>query len=406
MIARRTLLTTGGVGLAAMLAGGAALAQAVPARTVAPIGPAERKARIDKAQAAMRATGIGWLLVEPGASMIYFAGVQWSRSERLTALVIPADAAPWMVTPAFEADRLREQLGIAATVRTWEEHEDPFRVIAAALGPPGARPRPVALDETARYFIVTGLRRASPALAVVDGAGIVNACRLIKSPAEIALMQAATDITIAAYAATIPRIAAGMTGADVDRIMTGEMTARGAANAGGGAQVGLGSALPHGSKIPETIAGGSVVLMDFGCTIDGYHSDVSRTVVLGGANAAQRKTWNDVRRGQDVAFAAAQPGRSAGSVDDAVRALYVKLGYAPGYGTPGLTHRTGHGIGLDIHEPINLVHGETTPLRPGMCFSNEPGLYMPGRYGVRIEDCMVITATGPRWFSQPQADLA
>lgn len=406
MIARRTVLTAASAGIATMVMGRTLPAQAAQPRTTPPIAPAERLARITKAQRAMRAAGIGWLLIEPGASMVYFAGVTWSRSERLTALIVPAEGAPWMVTPAFEADRLREQLGIAAAIRTWEEHESPFRVIADVLGPPGAEPRPVALDETVRHFVVTGLRRALPALATVDGAGIVNACRLIKTPAEIALMQAATDITIAAYAITIPQITAGMVGTDVDRIMMTEMTRLLAANAGGGAQVGLGSALPHGSKIPETISNGSVVLMDFGCTIDGYHSDVSRTVVVGGASALQRKTWTDVRRGQDVAFAAALPGRAAGSVDDAVRALYGKLGYAPGYGTPGLTHRTGHGIGLDIHEPVNLVHGETTLLQPGMCFSNEPGLYLPGRYGIRIEDCMVITPTGPRWFSQPQADLA
>ena len=182
--------------------------------------------------------------------------------------------------------------------------------------------------------------------------------------------------------------------------MLAALRERGAERPSGDAMVGEGSSYPHGGR-PEVVKEGSIVLMDFGSTVEGYYADVSRTMVFGEPDARQRLVWNQVRQGQQVAFEAARVGATAGSVDDAVRRYYEKLGYGPGYAAPGLTHRTGHGIGLDIHEPINFVHGETTPLAPGMCFSNEPGIYIPGLYGVRIEDCIYMTESGPAWFSAP-----
>ena len=218
-------------------------------------------------------------------------------------------------------------------------------------------------------------------------------------------MQKATDITIAAYRHTWPRIERGMTPAQIGAIMNGATQALGGNPQFALVLLGEASAYPHGSGRPQAVRDGEVVLMDCGCTVEGYQSDISRTFVFGEANAEQRRVWDRVHRGQRIALATARIGRPAGSVDDAVRAQYERWGYGPGYRLPGLSHRTGHGIGLDGHEPVNLVHGETTPLAAGMCFSNEPGIYLPGKFGVRLEDCFYMTERGPRWFSTPPPSL-
>lgn len=390
-------------GLMALCMGGEAVgAPTSPAaiRTAAPITREERLARIAKAQRLMQASGLAALLVEPGSTMIYFSGVDWWRSERPTVLLIPAQGEPVFLTPAFEEGRLADLLQIPARIRIWHEHEDPFAVLGGWLDDLKISSGKIAVEDTVRFFISDGLAQAKPTAQLTDGASVVNGCRMIKSPAEIALMQQATDITIAAYRAVGAQIAAGMTSGDITGLMLAALRERGAERPSGDAMVGEGSSYPHGGR-PEVVKEGSIVLMDFGSTVQGYYADVSRTMVFGEPDARQRRVWNQVREGQQVAFEAARIGASAGSVDDAVRRYYEKLGYGPGYAAPGLTHRTGHGIGLDIHEPINLVHGETTRLAPGMCFSNEPGIYIPGLYGVRIEDCIHMTDDGPVWFSQP-----
>jgi Xaa-Pro aminopeptidase len=228
---------------------------------------------------------------------------------------------------------------------------------------------------------------------------------MIKSPAEIALMQAATDVTIAAYRWTYPRVEAGVTGADIGALMTAATRRLGGDPEFALVLIGEASAYPHGSKTVHRVAPGQVVLMDCGCSVGGYQSDVSRTWVHGAATIEQRKVWSEVARGQQLAFATATIGAPAGAVDDAVRAFYEGLGYGPRYALPGLSHRTGHGIGMDGHEPVNLVHGEQTRLAPSMCFSDEPGLYLPGKFGVRLEDCFHMTETGPKWFSLPSLSI-
>lgn len=370
-----------------------------------PIGPAERAARIARAQALMRANGIGAVLIEPGSSLIYFTGVRWGRSERLTAAVLPVEGEACIVTPFFEEPSVRESLGIPADVRVWQEDEDPLKLVAGFLRERKLAGRPIGIEETARYFAVDGLQRALPGARIVSANPVVRGCRMIKTPAEIALMQAATDVTLAAYRWTWPRIEIGMTPADIGALM-GEATRK----LGGRVEfnlvlLGEAAAYPHGSGKPQKVVSGEVILMDCGCTVQGYQSDISRTFVKGTAPDAVRRVWNQVRKGQDVAFAAAKVGATAGSVDDAVRRQYEAWGYGPRYRLPGLSHRTGHGIGMDGHEPINLVHGEATTLAPGMCFSNEPGLYLPGRFGVRLEDCFHMTAAGPKWFSEPPPSL-
>ncbi|MFD1788606.1 M24 family metallopeptidase [Sphingomonas floccifaciens] len=369
------------------------------------IDAAERAARVRRAQALMRANGIGAVLIEPGSSLTYFTGVRWGRSERLTAVVIPVEGEAMAVTPFFEEPSVRESLGIPAEVRVWQEDEDPLKLVAAFLKERRLDTRPIGVEETVRYFAVDGLKRALPNARLVSANPVVRGCRMVKTPAEIALMQLATDVTIAAYRFTVPRVEVGMTGADVGAMMSAATRKLGGSPEFSLVLVDEAAALPHGTRKPQVVKPGSVVLMDCGCTVQGYQSDVSRTFVKGSASAAVRKVWHDVSAGQATAFAAARIGATAGSVDDAVRASYEAKDYGPRYRLPGLSHRTGHGIGMDGHEPVNLVHGETTRLAPGMCFSNEPGIYLPGKFGVRLEDCFHMTATGPKWFSEPPASI-
>jgi Xaa-Pro dipeptidase len=370
-----------------------------------PIGRAERMARLEKARGLMRRHGLGSILVEPGASLDYFTGVRWGRSERLTAALIPVEGDPIVFTPFFEEPSVRESLAVPAEVRTWVEHEDPLNLVAGALRDRKVANRPVGVEETVRFFAVDGLRRAMPRVEIRSGAPVVRGCRMIKSPAEIALMQKAADVTMAAYRHTFSRIDEGMTPAQIGAIMNGATAALGGRPEFALVLLGEASAYPHGTGKPQSVRKGEVVLMDCGCTVHGYQSDISRTFVFGEASAEQRKVWGQMRKGQDIAFAAARIGAPAGSVDDAVRRQYEAWGYGPGYKLPGTSHRTGHGIGMEGHEPVNFVHGETTRLAPGMCFSNEPGIYLPGKFGIRLEDCLYMTASGPRWFSTPSPSI-
>ena len=368
-----------------------------------PISTSERTQRIAKAQQLMRTAGLKALFVEAGSSLVYFTGVQWRRSERLTAALIPAEGEPLIITPEFEEPSVRESLKVPAEVRVWNEHQSPLALVADWLKAHGSGGGPVGVEETVRFFAFDGLRALG--VDTRGDAGVVRTCRVIKSSAEIALMQAATDITIAAYRETAPQIARGMTPADIGKIMSAAMAKRGATPEFTLILLGEASAYPHGSGKPQEVRPGEVVLMDCGCTVEGYQSDISRTTVFGEPTKQQRAVWDLVRRGQQIAFETATVGTPAGAVDDAVRAAYEKAGYGPGYKLPGTSHRTGHGIGLDGHEPVNLVHGETTRLAPGMCFSDEPGIYIPGSFGIRLEDCIHLTATGPKWFSVPPSSL-
>ena len=370
-----------------------------------PIDATERAHRLQRAQALMKANGIGAILIEAGSSLVYFTGVEWWRSERLTAAIIPVEGEPCIVTPFFEAPSIKESLAVPADIRVWQEDEDPFAVIAGFLKERGLASRPVGIEETVRYFAFNGLAKHLPDTALVSANPIVRGCRIIKTAAELALMQAATNITIAAYRWVHPRVEAGMIGAEIGALMDAATRKLGGSPEFSMALIGEAAAYPHGSKQVNRVADGEVVLMDCGCTVHGYQSDVSRTFVHGAASKQQRTVWDQVAHGQQVAFAAAKIGAPAGSIDDAVRRYYQSLGYGPGYKLPGLSHRTGHGIGMDGHEPINLVHGEATKIAAGMCFSDEPGIYIPGKFGVRLEDCFHMTAEGPRWFSEPPKSI-
>jgi Xaa-Pro dipeptidase len=408
---RRELLSLAGAASALAVLGPAcsAAGDAVPGLKpmtgdVEPIGRAEYLARMEKARALMGKLGVGALLIEPGASLVYFTGVQWWRSERLTAAILPREGDLAIVTPHFEEPSVRESLKVPADVRAWNEDEDPLVTVAGIL-----RDRkvsgPIAVEETVRFFAADGLRRVMPRVDIVNGAPVVRGCRMVKSATELALMQKAADITLAAYRYTAPRITRGMTPKDIGAIMDAAHAALGASPEFALILLGEASAYPHGSGKPQVVRDGEVVLMDCGCSVEGYQSDISRTFVFGEATAEQRRVWQQMREGQQIAIETARVGVPAGAVDDAVRAQYEKWGYGPGYELPGLSHRTGHGIGLDGHEPVNLVHGEKTLLAPAMCFSNEPGIYLPGKFGIRLEDCFHMGTEKPVWFSTPPQSL-
>ena len=379
---------------------------AAPAALPPAIGQRERLARLAKARALMQRNGLGAILIEPGASLDYFTGVRWSRSERLTAALIPASGDPIIVTPFFEKPSVAESLAIPAEIRTWDEHDEPLKLVANWLRERKLTAAPIGIEESNRFFIVDRLKAELPRLAIRNANAVVRGCRMFKSPAELALMQAASDITVAAIRETHAKLREGMTPADISTLLEAAMVERGGTSPWALVLLGEASAYPHGSGKPQAVKRGDVVLIDTGCAVRGYQADISRSFVFGGKpTREQRRVWEQVAQGQRIAMQAARIGATAGSVDDAVRAAYTGWSYGPDYKLPGLSHRTGHGIGMEGHEPVNLVRGETTRLAPGMCFSNEPGIYLPGKFGIRLEDCFHMTASGPCYFSTPPASI-
>jgi Xaa-Pro dipeptidase len=389
---------------AALAAGGRALAdKAAPGlssitREAEPIGMAEHGARLAKVQGLMQQKKIAAFLVESGPSLEYFTGVRWHRSERTTAALIPAEGRTVIVTPYFEEPSIRETLKVAAEVRPWKEDESPFELLAGALREHAAGP--LAVEPTTRLFIVERTSKAAAsAPQVIPGDELIRACRMHKSPHEIALMQAANDVTIAALRHTHGRVEAGMSGADILGLMVNATQALGGAHEFTLVLLNEASAFPHGSIKPQQVHAGSVILIDTGCSVHGYQSDISRSWVFGSASARQRELWNTVKRGQELAQETAKLGVPVGTIDRTVRTFYEQKGWSRDYGLPGLSHRTGHGIGMEVHEAPYLVRNDTTPLEAGMCFSDEPGLYIPGEFGIRLEDCWYMTDTGPKLFT-------
>ena len=372
---------------------------------IVPISVQEREARIEKAQRLMAENKIEALVLDVGTSMKYFTGVSWSPSERTMVAIIPAKGEVKYVSPAFEADRLRQLITIGKDVRTWEEHESPYAQIATTFKDLGIRTGNIGMEERLRFFLFDGVRKEASHLNFISGDPVSIPCRLIKSSTELALMQRANDITIAAYKAVIPLLFEGMTPEDF-----GDMTKKAHAKLGasGGAFLNFGkaSAYPHGSVEPQTLKRGDIFLLDGGCSVGGYGSDISRTIVFGAEpTKRQREIWDLEKKAQAAGFAAAKIGDPCENVDIAARQVLVDAGFGPGYKVPGCPHRTGHGIGMDGHEWGNVVLGNKTPLQAGMCFSIEPNISIYGEFGVRLEDCVYMTGDGPKWFSQPSPSI-
>jgi Xaa-Pro dipeptidase len=373
--------------------------------TAVPISDDERRGRIAKAQRLMKERGIGALVIEPGSSMIYYTGVKWGLSERPFVVVIPADGELAYVTPAFEEMRARELIKFSNDVRTWQEDESPYLRIAQILKDRGVATGKVAWEERVRFFIVDGVRAEAPTADYVIGTPVTAGCRIYKSPAEIALLQRANDITMAVYHAVFPILTEGMTQGDLSRYIVAAY--KKLAGVSGYALISFGkyTAFPHGSIQPQHLKEGDMVLVDGGCRVEEYESDITRMAVLGKPTQRQLDVWAIERKAQDAAFAAAKVGAPCESVDAAARKVLVDAGFGPDYKVPGLPHRTGHGIGLDGHEWTNFVRGNKTPIQPGMCFSDEPTISIYGEFGVRLEDCLHITESGPVFFSKQSPSL-
>jgi Xaa-Pro dipeptidase len=373
---------------------------------IAPITDDERRARLEKARRLMAANGIGAILLEGGSSLFYFTGVRWGLSERPFVAVIPAAGELAWVCPTFEEARARELIQLGdSDVRTWQEDESPYRLVAGILKDRGVASGLMGIEERLRFFVFNGVRKEAPAIDYVSADPVTAGCRTIKSPAEIALMQRANDMTIAAYKAGLATLREGMTQGDLRNNILAAYRAIGAV--GGVVAVSFGeyTAFPHGSIAPQKLKEGDVVQIDDGCSVDGYQSDITRTVVFGKPTKRQIDVWNLEQRAQAAAFQAAKPGVPCEAVDAAARKVITDAGFGPDYKVPGLPHRTGHGIGLDGHEWTNFVRGNKTPLQPGMCFSDEPMIAIYGEFGIRLEDCLYITEGGARFFSQPSPSI-
>lgn len=392
----------GGSDFATELAGIRNQRDAVP-----PIGVEEHARRVERAQARMRELGLAALWLDGTTNLAWMTGLKHGQSERPVGALLPASGPLTYLSPAFEVERIRTMLLLPGEVRGWEEDEDPYALFAEMLREADVAGGAVALDDMARVFVAEGMRAALPNHRFVASGPVTSHLRERKTEHEVALLRQAMGMTLEIQAACARALQPGVTTTEVMEFL-------GAAHRRAGFDgppwfgivlFGEPTAYPHGVPYAQTLQEGDVVLVDVGAPLHGYTSDITRSYVFGTPTPRQREIWDLTKRAQAAGFAAARPGAPCSGIDDACRGVVVAAGMGPGYKVPGLPHRTGHGIGMDGHEPVNLVHGETTPLAAGMCFSNEPGLYLPGKFGVRLEDCFHMTAQGPQCFSTPPRSI-
>ena len=372
---------------------------------------AERESRLERARVFMRGNHVNALVITTGASLFYFTGLHWGQSERFFAWVLPESSAPFVVCPVFEESRVRERMDAKPTtlpqaketrVYTWNEDDSPYALLARALKDSGLTIATLAIDERTQFAFADGIEHTAPTLSIVSGTSITANCRMRKSPAELALMQLANNITLSVYEAVYKSLSPGMTNhqvSDLIEVAYGRCGVTGDASC----EIGSNSAVPHGTLQPQTIREGEIILLDDGCEVEGYQSDISRSFVLGTPTDKQKKVFDIVHRAQAAALAAARPGAPCSAVDDAARSLITAAGFGPDY--KYFTHRLGHGIGLEGHEWPYLVRGNALPLAPGMCFSDEPGIYLPGEFGIRLEDDWYMTESGGRFFTPQSPSL-
>ncbi len=419
MYSRRGFLKTGALAAGAVtalsgLARGAEKSNGLPTPAIEalhsrraearPITLDERSERQEKARRLMRENSLSAILLTPSTSLRYFTGIHWEGGERLFAMVLPAKGAAFYVSPAFEEDRAREQIGLApegknADLRVWQENESPYERVTQGLRDHGIASGTIGVEETIKFLFADNIRKAAASATFTSATPVTSGCRMIKSAHEIDLMRLAAKVTLAAYEAAYRSLKVGMTQKDVAELIEAAHRQLGF-EGGADVQVGEYSAFPHGSVTPQEIREGTIVMIDGGCEVEGYASDITRTFVLGKASDKMKKVFEIVHRAQSAALAAAQPGVEAGSVDAAARKVITDAGYGPDY--KYFTHRLGHGMGMDGHEWPYLVRGNTTKLQPEMTFSDEPGIYIRGEFGIRLEDDMHILSDGSELFT-PQS---
>jgi len=374
---------------------------------VSPISEAEFQTRISNAQQLMQAQNIDAMYINAGTNLYYFTGTRWYASERMVGAIIPRKGEIKYISPYFEINTLNQYMSVKGEILGWQEHESPYELFAAALDKMGLESGKVAIDESTAFFIVDGIKQASPDINLVDSKPITAALRGCKSDTEIALLQKAKDMTLEVHKAAARILRPGISTQEVTQFID-QAHKKVGAKAGSYFCIvlfGEDSSYPHGVKTPKTLEENDIVLIDTGCQIEGYNSDITRTYVYGEANERQRTMWQIEKDAQEKAFEAAQIGVPCGDVDVAARDYLASQGMGPDYETPGCPHRTGHGIGLDIHEWPYLVRSDRTPLAKGMCFSNEPMLVLPGEFGVRLEDHFYMTDNGPKWFTLPSHSI-
>jgi len=368
-----------------------------------PISAEERRQRIARVQAIMREKDIQAMHLDASTSNFYFTGLRLTGSERLHGVVIPAEGDLTYITPAFEAAKLQTMMSIDGPVRSWEEHEDPTALVIDAVRDMGYANGTIAVDPATPFFTFDGLRRAGNAYTFVNATEVIAPCRMIKSAAEIALLKQATAMTLEVQKATGRILAEGITTDEVAAFIGAAHRKMGADDANTFCIVLFGepTAYPHGVPYPQTLKRGDMVLIDIGATLHGYQSDITRTYVFGDPTARQRMVWQIEKAATEAVFAAAKIGAPCEALDAAARKVIEGAGFGAGYALPGLPHRAGHGVGLDVHEEPYIVRGNTTALTAGMCFSNEPTICIYGEFGVRLEDHIYMTDAGANWFTKP-----
>ena len=371
-----------------------------------PISAEERKMRVTKAQKLMAEKQIQAIILDAGINMNYFTGISWHPSERSMLAIIPVKGDPFFICPAFEEDRFLEMTPAGTKVHTWEEDENPFSLTTASLKKMGIQKGQIGIDEFCRFFIFDGLRKSEANFQFVSADPITIPCRIIKSAAEIALMQKANDATVKAIQAGIAALSIGCTPRQISQKIAQAHAEQGTVHGFASVTFGVATSFPHGSSRKQILKSGDVVMLDCGCSVGGYESDITRTIVFGEPNAKQKQIWELEKKAQQAGFEAAKLGAPAENVDFAARKVLIDAGFGPDYKLPGLPHRTGHGIGMSGHEWGNMVKGNKAPLEIGMCFSIEPTIAIPGEFGVRLEDCAYMTADGPKWFSNPSKSIS
>ncbi len=372
-----------------------------------PITREERRERQEKARRLMEGGNLDALLLMEGTSLNYFTGIRWWGGERLFAMVLPAKGAAFYVCPAFEEARAREQIakapeGEQADVRIWQEDENPYQRVAQGLKDRGISTGTLGVEETVRFVFSDGIAKAVPQVKMASATPVTAGCRMVKSGHEIELMRLAAKVTLTAYEAAYRALKEGMTQRDFEDLIEAAHTKLGFSG-GADAQVGEYSAFPHGSIAQQVIREGTIVLLDGGGRVEGYSSDISRTFVLGKPSEKMKKIFDIVHRAQTAALKTARPGLECQAVDAAARKVITDAGYGPDY--KFFTHRVGHGMGMDGHEWPYLVRGNTTLLAPNMTFSDEPGIYIRGEFGMRLEDDMHITENGAELFTPQSPSL-
>ena len=421
MFSRRRFLQVGGTAVTATIATGTrasentektrelplAIAKLPSLKDQAhPITLQERRDRQEKACRLMHANNIDAILLMGGTSLAYFAGVKWWLSERMFAMVLPANGQPFFVCPAFEQGRAEEQIANgpqanAADIRAWQEDENPYERVAQGLRDRGISTGTLGIEETVRFVFADGMQRTAQ-VKIASATPVTAGCRMIKSSHEIELMRLACKATLMVYEAVFRSLQEGMTDSDIRRLVESGYEKIGFP---GDVDVSLGpnSASPHGSTVPQVVREGSIIMLDDGCGVEGYVSDITRTFVLGKPSDKMLAAFDTVRRAQSAALAAARVGAPCESVDAAARKVLTDAGYGPDY--KYFPHRLGHGMGMDMHEWPYLVRGNTARIEPHMVFSDEPGIYIPGEFGIRLEDDMHITENDAELFTPQSLSL-